>query len=230
MPTVWSKTNSTDLVAAEGQGHHERPRPAEPAAVGIEHAAGRAEIDLGLGARLHLHPNRGPRRGRLQAPQEALHRGVAPGEAVLLDEELEDRLALHALLAPRHDLVAERGHAGLFGVGLGALRRVEQRGQRGGVGQLAGEEPVLPRPAVVAGHRVPAQPEFAGDPACRLPETEPAEHFAYIGHLAPPSSHPSPPGWGSRRAIPDLAAKRKGPGRPLLGVAQYPRPRWLSIG
>ena len=37
-------------------------------------------------------------------------------------------------------------------------------------------------------------------------------------------------GLGFPESKPDLAAKCKGPGRPLLGVAQYPRPRWLSIG
>ncbi len=225
------------LVAAERQRQHEGPGPAEAVPVGIEHEAGRPEVHLGFLPRGRLHADRGPQGRRLQATEEALHRGVTPGEALLLDEELEDRLALHALLPPRHDLRPERGHAGLVGPGLGRLRRLEQRGQRGRVGQLAGEQAVLPRPAVVAGHRVPAQPELAGDPAGRLSEAEPAEHFAYIGHLAPPCSHGAPPGWGSRRAIPDVAAKRKGPGRRIVRVAQYQAtrggsvsgdPRWLS--
>jgi hypothetical protein len=190
------------LVPTEGQGHHERPRAPQAARIGIEELARRAEVHLRLVARGCLHADRGAGRLRLQPPEEALHRGVTPGEAVLLDEKLKDRLALHALRPPRYDLRPERGDAGLLEPGLRPLRRVEQRGQRGRVGQLAGQEPMLARPVVVTRHRVPAQPELPGDPAGRLAEAEPAEHFAYISHLAPPSSHGAPPGWGSRRASP----------------------------
>jgi hypothetical protein len=180
-------------VPAEGQGHHERPRAPQAALVGIEEVARRAEVDLRLRAGLGLDPDGRPRRGRRQPPQEPLHRGVAPGEAVLLDEELENGLALHASLPPGDHLVPEGGDSGLVHRGR-ARRRREQGGQCAGIGQVAGEQAAPLRPHLIARHRVAAHAQLARDPARRLPEPEPPEDFAYIGHLAPPSSHRAPPG------------------------------------
>ena len=208
------------LVAAVRQGHHERPGAAQAAVVGIEQQPRRAEVDLGLLAGRGLDPERRARGRRLHPPEEPLHRRVAPGEAVLFDEELEDGLALHALLAPAHHLVPERGHAGLFLRRALALGRAEQRGQRRRVRQVARQQPVTFGPAPVAGHGVPAQSQLPGDPALRLACAESAEHFAYIGHLTPPSSHRRHLRVGSsRRQIADPAGKRKGSGR-RVRVAQ----------
>jgi hypothetical protein len=179
------------LVTAVGQGHHERPGAAQAVELGIEEQPGGSEIDLSFRPRLHFEAHGGPHRWGFQAAQEALHRRVAPGEAVLLHEELEDGLALHALLPPGPHLLLEGGDAGLF------LRRplplgwAEQGGQGPRVGQLARQQPVPLGPAAITGHGVPAQGQLPGDPPFRLAQAEPAEHFAYIGHLTPPSSHRS---------------------------------------
>jgi hypothetical protein len=50
-------------------------------------------LPLKIGVRYRL-------RRRIDAAEEALHGRVAPGEAVLLNEELADGMALHTLLAP----------------------------------------------------------------------------------------------------------------------------------
>ncbi len=105
--TVWSKTNSTYWWRLYDKRHHERPGAAQAAVVGIEEQPRRAEVDLGLVAGRGLYPDRGARGRRVHPPEEPLHGRVAPGEAVLFDEELEDGLALHALLAPAHHLVVE---------------------------------------------------------------------------------------------------------------------------
>src|SRR5262249_17292667 len=86
------------LMAAARQRHHEHPSATDLAALGVEELPGEAKVDLGLLPRGHLHPERGPDRGRRHAAEEALHRGVAAREAVGLDQELPDRLPLDALL------------------------------------------------------------------------------------------------------------------------------------
>ena len=91
-------------------------------------------------------------------------------------------------------------------------------------------QPVGPRPAPVAGHGVPAQTQVPGDGAFRFAQAEPAEHFAHVGHLTPPSSHCDylrvwVPGEQSRR----LTRNARDTGRPSR-VAQYGCPLWLSLG
>lgn len=46
---------------------------------------------------------------RFQATEKPLQRRIAAREALLLDQQLPDRLALDALLAPAQDLIARNG-------------------------------------------------------------------------------------------------------------------------
>src|SRR5439155_20012265 len=97
-------------VPTKRQRHHERPRLAQRVACGIVQLAGVAEIDLRLVAGIALHADARVRRPRLEVPDEAVHRAVAAGERVLLAEDGEDRLALHAALAQGDHLVPKRRH------------------------------------------------------------------------------------------------------------------------
>lgn len=215
-----------------GQGHHERPGAAQAVEFRIEQEASRAEVHLGFGAGLHLEPHGGPHGGRLQPTQEPLHRRVAPGEPVLLDQELVDRLPFHALLVPGADLRAEGGHGRLRPRRGLPLRRPEQGGQLPSVGQLAREQALVPRPAAVAGHGVPAQAKLPGDPPVPIACAEPAQHFTNVGHLAPPSSHGVSLRMrvGFRREIVDLAAQGKGADHRSAGWLHMADPDWLHMG
>ena len=180
------------LVAAVGQRHHEGPGLAAAARVGIEEQSGGAEVDLGLVPRGGLDPHGRARRGGFQSTQKALHGRVTAGEPVLLDQELEDGLALHALLAPGHDLVLVRRHRGLLVGRPLPLGRAEQGRHGRGVRQRAAEEALPLGPAAITGHGVPAQAQLPGNAPVRLAQLEPAEHFTHVGHLAPLSRHRSP--------------------------------------
>ncbi len=123
------------LMPTARQRHHEDPRAADPPALGIEELAGEAEVDLRLLAGLDFEPQGGRGRRRGRAAQEALHRGVAAGEAMLLDQELPDGLALDAALVQGEDALAQGlDQRLLMGRALGR-RRVQQRGQGRRVGQ-----------------------------------------------------------------------------------------------
>ena len=62
------------LVAAPRQRHHEGPGAPQRARLRIDHPPRKAEIHLGLLARLPLHPHRRLRTGRRQVVQEAVDR------------------------------------------------------------------------------------------------------------------------------------------------------------
>src|SRR5437773_11268683 len=96
------------LVSTERQRHHEDPRAAHAAALGIEELAGVAEVHLRFLTRQDFEAQRGVASGRREPAQKALHRGVAAGEAVLLDEELPDRLPFDAALVQRTHALAPR--------------------------------------------------------------------------------------------------------------------------
>ena len=121
------------LMATAGEGHHEDPRAADPPALGVEELAGEAEVDLRLRAGLHLDPQRGRGRRRRGAAEEAFHRRVAAGEAVLLDQELPDGLPLDAACVQGEHALAQGLHQRLLmgrPLGRGPL---QQRGQGGGL-------------------------------------------------------------------------------------------------
>jgi hypothetical protein len=84
------------LMPAARQRHHEDPGPANSAALGIEELAAEPEVHLRLCARVDFQAQRGPDHRGGQPAQEALDRGVAAGEVVLVDEQLPDRLAFDA--------------------------------------------------------------------------------------------------------------------------------------
>src|SRR5439155_24484595 len=112
------------LVSTAGQRHHEDPRPAHPAALGIEELAGGAEVHLRLRAGRDFEPQRGAASGWGEPAQEALDRGVAAGEAVLFDEELPDGLAFHAsLVQGEHALAPGLDQRLLLSRALGRRRR-----------------------------------------------------------------------------------------------------------
>src|SRR3989449_12298 len=176
------------LVAAEGQRHHEDPGPADPPALGIEELAGEAEVDLSLVARPHFQAERGPARAWRQPTQEALHRGVAAGEAVLLDEKLPDGLAFDPALVQGEHALAQRLHERLLmGRPLG-WGRLQQAGERGRVRRRAAREHAMPRgPHAVMGDGVTADAEGPGDPAVRLAPLQPAENRTGVRHRTPPA-------------------------------------------
>jgi len=102
------------LVATERERHHEHPRAAHAAGLRIEELAGVPEVDLGFLARRHFESHGGAiARGRAST-QEPLHRRVAAGEPVLLDEELPDGLAFDAALVQREHALPQRLDEGLL--------------------------------------------------------------------------------------------------------------------
>jgi len=157
--------------------------------LGIPIHTAEAEVHLGFLPRLDFEAQRRARRWRRLAAQEALHRRVAAPEAVLLDQELPDRLALDVLGVPGQDLLAERLDQGLL---LGRPlhgRRCEQRGQRGRLGQRPRQQPALGGPLPVVRHGVAADLEVARDAARPLSQLQPSQDLSNLGHRTPPSRH-----------------------------------------
>ena len=176
---------------------------------------------------------------------------------MLLDQELEDRLALHALLAPGEHLVAERRDAGLL------LRRAlraraggaTRRASPGPAGRPSGARAARPsagsRPRCSGSRRglgrsaAPARPGEVGGAlrVHRSPHTsvQPSRSTSGCGRF-PERNHRS--GWEMQGVRSSGTAPVAQDGRPGGGsvwvtllaqvgrpwVAQYPRPRWLSIG
>jgi hypothetical protein len=83
----------------------ERGVPHSP--FGIKELAGEAEVDVRLLPRLDFESEGGPGQRRGDAAEEAFHRGVAAGEAMLLHQERPDRLAFDAPLTQREDALAQ---------------------------------------------------------------------------------------------------------------------------
>jgi len=127
---AWSRLNH----GFESRWSHHRSQRGLP---------GIPEVDLGLVARGDLDAHRGPDLGRGEAMEEALERGVAAGEHVLLDEELPDGLPFDALVTPALDGLPERLDEGLLvwrPRGRGGLQGLRQ-GR--GVRQRSLQPPVL---------------------------------------------------------------------------------------
>jgi hypothetical protein len=95
------------LVPATGQRHDEGPGAPQPIVLGIPEQAAVPEVHLGFRAGIDLEAQGGPRRRRRHAAQEPLDRRIAAAEAVLLHQQLPDRLALDALGVPGEHLLAE---------------------------------------------------------------------------------------------------------------------------
>jgi hypothetical protein len=83
------------LVPAMREHHDEDPGAPAPPEVEIEELTDGAEVDLRFVA-LHFQAQHGPGAGG-ELAEEALHRGIAAAELVLLHQQLVDRLALHAV-------------------------------------------------------------------------------------------------------------------------------------
>ena len=145
--------------------------------------------------RRHFQAERGPARAWRQPAQEALHRGVAAREAVLLDQELPDGLAFDPALVQGEDALAQRLDARLLMGGPPRRRRLQQSGERGRVGQRAVEEHAMASgPDAVMGDGVATDAEVPGDPTIRLAQLQPPENLTDVGHRTPRSRHSSPPG------------------------------------
>jgi len=180
------------LMPAARERHHEDPRPPHPAAVGIEEQAGEAEVHLRLRAGVDLQPQRAAGLGRAQPPQEALDRGVAAVEAVLIKEQLPDRLALDAAVVQGLHPLTKRLDERVLMRGAVAGRRLEQGGQGGRVRQGSLQQPLSRGPLPVPGDRIAPDAEVAGDAPVGLAELETSHDLANIGHRTPPSSHRHP--------------------------------------
>src|SRR5207247_4467276 len=117
---------------------------------------------------------RGPAGPRCLPAQEALHRGVAAGETVLLDEQLPDRLAFDPALVQGEYALAQRLHERLLmGRPLGRCR-LQQAGERGRVGQRAVRPHAMARgPDTVMGDGVATDAEVPWDQAVRLDQMQP---------------------------------------------------------
>jgi hypothetical protein len=181
------------LMPAARQRHHEDPGPADSAVLGIEELAAEAEVHLRLCARVDLQAQRGPGQRRGQPAQEALDRGVAAGEVVLLGEELPDRWAFDAAVVQGLHLLPKRlDQRWLVHRALGG-RWLEQRGQGGRRRQGRVEQPLVRGPLPVPGDGVAAHGEVAGDAPVRFPQLQASQDLANVGHRTPPSRHPPPP-------------------------------------
>src|SRR5438034_5618716 len=185
------------LMPTAGQRHHEDPRATHVTALGIEELAGVPEVHLRFLARLDFEPQgRAASRGG-EPTQEAFHRRVAAGEAVLLDQELPDGLALHTTLVQREHALAPGLDERLFMRRALRRRRRQQARQRGRVRQWAAvQHAVTVRPHPISGDGVATDAEIPGDPAIGLAQVQPAENLTDVGHRTPPSRHSSPPGVG----------------------------------
>ena len=178
------------LMPAARQCHHEDPGPADAVALGIQELAAEAEVYLRLVARVDLHAQRGPDLRGGQPAQEALDRGVAAGEVVLLGEELPDRLAFDAAVVQGfHALPKRLDQRLLLGRALGG-RWPEQRGQGGRLRQGRVEQPLVLSPLPVPGDGVAAHGEVAGDAPVRFTQLQSSQDLANVGHQTPPSRHP----------------------------------------
>src|SRR5438876_701509 len=231
------------LVATERQRHDEDPRAAHAATLGIEELAGVAEVHLRFLTRRDFEAQRGAASRRREPAQEAFHRGVAAGKAVLLDEELPDRLPFHATLVQGEHALAPRLHERLFMRRALARRRRQQLRERGRGGQRAAvEHAVTSRPHAIPGDGVATDAEVPGDPTIRLAQLQPPENLADVGHWTPPSRHSSPPGVGVlQRGFLVTARTRKESGHappggslwPTLGGSGWvtlPGSRWATPG
>jgi hypothetical protein len=185
------------LMPTAGQRHHKDPGAAHAAALGIEELAGVAEVHLGLLAGRDFEPQRGAAPGGRQPSQEALHRRVAAGEAMLLDEELPDGLAFDpTLVQGEHALAPGLDPRLLMRRALGRRRR-QQAGERGRVRErAAAQDAVAARPDAIPGDGVATDAEVPSDPTIGLAQLQPAENLTDVGHRTPPSRHSSPPGVG----------------------------------
>ncbi len=85
-------------MATKRQRHHEQPRAPQATSRRIDDHAAEPEVHLRFLAGADFHPDCRLRCRRCVATQEAFHRRVTAIEAVLVDQELPDRLALDALL------------------------------------------------------------------------------------------------------------------------------------
>ncbi len=213
------------LMAAARQRHHERPRATEATTFGIEELAAEPEVDLGFLARRHLDPERRAHRGGCHAAQEPLDRGVAAREAVLLDQELPDGLPFDPAFVQHQDPLAPRLDERLLVRGPLGRAWLQQCRQGRGVGQRAAvEHPVAGGPDAVAGHRVTADVQVAGDASVRLAQLQTANNLANVGHRTPPSRHGSPPGGDGllREGFPVVKRKRKKSGHAPPGGSTWP--------
>jgi len=168
------------------RGPSRRPRRGAPGPARGRGRAGVAEVHLRLLARGDLQPDARAGRRRGLAPQEAFHRGVAAAEAVLLDQQLPDRLALEPR-ACRSSICSQNGSTNdcswagrSWGAGCRAppARRATAAGLR--AGRDARPRAGSARPMLRLTPRSRAM-RRSGSPNCTLPHDLPD-----IGHRAPP--------------------------------------------
>jgi hypothetical protein len=221
-------------MATAGQRHHEHPCAAHAALLGIEELTRVAKVDLSFLAGGDLQAEGGTRRGGDVPAQEALHRGVAASEAVLLDEQLPDRLALDPPLMQREDTLAKGLNPGLLMQGPFSRRGPQETGQRRRIGQrAAGHDPMARGPHAVAGHGVAADVEVAGDAPVRLAQLQSSQDLADLGHRIPPSRHVSSPGTGVLRGgWPVVGRTRKESGHARPARSSWPPlggSRWVTL-
>jgi hypothetical protein len=181
-------------VAAEREGHDERPRFAAGAAPRVVHQTGVAEVHLRFvtGGRFDPHDRVG--RARLEPAHEAVHRLIRAGEPAFLTQDLVDGPTLDTVLPQIDDPLAKPLDTRRCGRGA-------DHGQRGGQSQLQRrsvrqrlrQEPLARGPLVVLAHGLPTDVQVPGNAPVPLAELQPAKNLANVQHVRSPSCHARPP-------------------------------------
>ena len=99
------------LVPTPRQDHHEHPRFAGDPVLRIDHPPRAPKIDLRFLARRRLDPDKPLGRGRLERADEAPQAAIAPGEANVVPQALQDGPTLDPLGAERQDALPIRRRA-----------------------------------------------------------------------------------------------------------------------
>ena len=155
------------------RGPSRRPRRGAPGPARGRGRAGVAEVHLRLLARGDLQPDARAGRRRGLAPQEAFHRGVAAAEAVLLDQQLPDRLALEPR-ACGSSTCSQNGSTNDCSWAADPGARAVERRQHAGLRQRACEQAVTLGPEPGVRDRVTADAEIPRDAPVRLAQLHPA--------------------------------------------------------